>query len=197
MSHLKLILVHTSPAVCAALASAFAFDSTVSVINAKFEAVSIGDALITPGNSFGLMDGGFDLAVSRAFPGVEQSVQGEIEHHYGCWCPVGSAFSVHTGCAWRPFLIYAPTMPVPQNIERSCNVFLASVAAFAEARRLARMDGIRDFLCPGLGTATGRLPPAVAAAQMALAWRMSDAMPRRDWPTAMALFNEVAASTRW
>ena len=72
------------------------------------------DAVVSPANSFGFMDGGIDQ-VYRDFFGrkVEQDLQSRIKADHDGELLVGHAVLVHTYNTKIPFLIAAPTMRVP------------------------------------------------------------------------------------
>jgi O-acetyl-ADP-ribose deacetylase (regulator of RNase III) len=126
------------------------------------------DAFATAGNSFGLMDGGVDLAVARYDIHVEARVQKAIRRHYRGEIPVGQCLVVpfSLGLNYR-HLLYAPTMRVPTSIAMTDAVYRATWATF-----LATQDHrINDLAMPAFGTLTGRVSPDEAARQMALAWR--------------------------
>ena len=120
------------------------------------------DAIISPANSFGFMDGGIDYFYSLRWPHVQGELQELLRrHHYG-ELPVGQAVALPTGDPNIPWLISAPTMRVPADIQGSVHAYLA----FRAALLVAKERGFTSVLSPGMGTAVGRLDPAVAAAQM-------------------------------
>src|SRR5580765_6781019 len=69
------------------------------------------DALVSPANSFGFMDGGIDLLYSHRFGlEVQDRLQEQIRtRHHGEFL-VGAAELVETGDPGIPFVIAAPTM---------------------------------------------------------------------------------------
>ncbi len=73
------------------------------------------------------------------------------------------------------------------SISTTDNVYAAMWAMILAVRRHnnASSAKIRTVACPGLGTATGRVPPREAARQMALAygWYVRP-LTVIDWPTA-------------
>src|SRR5262245_18076958 len=84
------------------------------------------DCMLSPANSFGIMDGGLDLAIrDRLGFAVESAVQAEILKTYHGECPVGSAFVVDTKNDNWPHLVIAPTMRVPEPLPNSINAYLA------------------------------------------------------------------------
>nr|WP_314072195.1 hypothetical protein [uncultured Roseococcus sp.] len=182
--------------VVAALAAAFAGRAGVAAEVGTLADATDFDVLITPGNSFGLMDGGFDQAVlDRYGMGAQYAVTEAIAGQSGGILPIGSALVVslapgvtlagddrvreYTTPGVR--LVYAPTMLTPRTINGTINVYLAFAAALRAIQR--DIPDARNVLCPGLGTAVGRLHPQSAAAQMALAhthWR--DGFSAEGWP---------------
>jgi O-acetyl-ADP-ribose deacetylase (regulator of RNase III) len=132
------------------------------------------DAIVSPANSFGYMDGGIDLVYCNFFGWDLESRLRQLltEHHFG-ELPVGQAVVVPTQHEAIPFLVSAPTMRVPAAISRTVNVYLAFRAALIAV--LAHNHGddtpISSLLVPGLGTGVGDMPPGRAARQMKLAYR--------------------------
>lgn len=131
------------------------------------------DAILSPANSFGHMDGGIDLLFSRYFGwDLQTNLQAVLaEHHYG-ELPVGQAIVLATGHNRFPFLVSAPTMRVPARIDQTVNVYLAFRAALIAvlAHNAGADETIQSLLVPGLGTGIGAMPPARAARQMRLAY---------------------------
>lgn len=136
------------------------------------------DAIVSPSNSFGFLDGGIDLVYSDRFGwSLQEDLQDLIrEFHYG-ELPVGQAVIVRIkndeNYKW---LVSAPTMRVPMNVSGTVNAYLAFRAALKECldhnRNAEPADRIHSILCPGLGTAVGRMPVTICAQQMFLAWRL-------------------------
>jgi O-acetyl-ADP-ribose deacetylase (regulator of RNase III) len=131
------------------------------------------DAIVSPANSFGYMDGGIDLLYSRYFGWeLETNLQSLLaERHYG-ELPVGQAVILATGHKSIPFLVSAPTMRVPMGIGDTVNVYLAFRAALIAvlAHDADKSGPIQSLLVPGLGTGIGEVAPERAARQMRLAY---------------------------
>ncbi len=131
------------------------------------------DAIVSPANSFGYMDGGIDLLYSRFFGWeLETNLRALLlERHYG-ELPVGQAVVLATGHEFIPFLVSAPTMRVPMSIDGTVNVYLAFRAALIAVLTHNASAGapIRSLLVPGLGTGVGEVAPERAARQMQIAY---------------------------
>ncbi len=143
----------------------------VEIVNADICVLDC-DAIVSPANSFGFMDGGLDRALSERFGwNLEQRVQQEIQNRPLRELLVGEAIIVPTGDARTPWLISAPTMRVPMHIRSSVNAYLAMKGILAAAKLHQGVPGITKIAVPGLGTGIGKLAPELAATQMAQAYR--------------------------
>src|ERR1700733_14683791 len=66
------------------------------------------DAVVSPANSFGFMDGGIDLAYRRFFGlDLQSRVQAKIQNEFYGELPVGQATVVSTGHDAIPYLVAA------------------------------------------------------------------------------------------
>jgi O-acetyl-ADP-ribose deacetylase (regulator of RNase III) len=132
------------------------------------------DAIVSPANSFGIMDGGLDAAIlAELGAAVESRVQSAIlDRHHG-ELPVGSAEIVATEHSrWR-YLVVAPTMRVPENVAHTLNAYLAfraALLAVAVHNGAQTNSRIRTLVVPGLGTGVGGMDPRRCAAQMRIAY---------------------------
>lgn len=154
-----------------AWAEAFA-GTDVTVTDADFRTIEA-DAIVSPANSFGFMDGGIDLAYSQHFGwAVQNRLQMIILDMQMPEILVGQAVSVITGNEQIPNLICAPTMRVPARITDSADVYLSTRAAMM----IAKMADWH-ILMPGMGTGVGNVPFAEAAARMRQAY--DDVMAKR------------------
>lgn len=172
---MKLHLCDKNPAVVAAWREAFADTPDVTVSRGDILELE-GDAIVSPANSFGWMDGGIDLAYIKRFGSpVEQALRRRIEIMHDGELPVGVATAVDTN-DWRiPLLISAPTMRIPTRVPNTVNAYLAMRAALITflLRPWSPANKYGDLLlCPGLCTLTGRMPPMQAAEQMRQAWHV-------------------------
>ena len=132
------------------------------------------DAMVSPANSFGIMDGGLDLAIRGELGlDVQRRVQKLIiERHHG-ELPVGAAEIVPTDHPRWPFLVAAPTMRVPESIASTLNAYHAFRAVLLAVVRWNRTEStpIRSIVVPGLGTGIGHLDERRCALHMRMAWR--------------------------
>lgn len=135
------------------------------------------DAVVSPANSFGFMDGGIDGVYLDHFgPEIQTRVRRAIfDRHHGELL-VGAADVVETGDPAIPYLIAAPTMRVPMVLQESVNPYLAARAVFLLLSRGRFPDGpdagrpigekIRTVALPGMGTGVGRIGSNTCARQV-------------------------------
>ncbi|KAJ3291396.1 hypothetical protein HK104_006142 [Borealophlyctis nickersoniae] len=134
------------------------------------------DCIVSPANSFGLMDGGFDMAISRYFGGTDiliPIVQRAIRTEWMGQQNVGTCLIIKTGAPKCPYIAHAPTMRTPAkcvgDVPYAC--MWSILVALRNHNRKEDGDRIGDVVCTGLGTAVGQMPVRTAAKQMALAYK--------------------------
>jgi O-acetyl-ADP-ribose deacetylase (regulator of RNase III) len=127
------------------------------------------DAIVSPANSYGYMDGGLDLAISE-FLGwhVQDRLQERIKTQHHGELLVGTAELVPTDHPKIPYLISAPTMRVPMVLgKESPNPYLAMRGILLLVKFGAFPDGspishaVQTVAIPGLGTGVGQVPPDI------------------------------------
>lgn len=161
--HLKLIFFDNSPAIVKAYEDALSSYPFVMVTSQDFRTLKC-DAIVSPANSFGYMDGGIDLAYSEHFGWdlserlremiKSESVRGELL--------VGNYIALPTHNENIPMLISAPTMRVPSIVQETTNAYLAMRAVIQCARRMMFMT----VAIPGLCTGCGKMSPERCASQV-------------------------------
>jgi len=130
------------------------------------------DAIVSPANSFGFMDGGLDYALSDRFGwDLQIRLQAMIARRPLRELLVGEALIVPTEDPEVPWLISAPTMRVPMKLRQTVNAYLAMKAILTTVRCHALHPTIEVVAIPGLGTGCGALPFRTAALQMSTAFR--------------------------
>ncbi len=172
-TQIELILVAPDYALYRAFQQQFEYLPNVEFANCEFEQLSNYDCLVSPANSFGMMDGGMDAAIT-AFFGMQlmERVQQCILDDYLGEQSVGTSFIIETGHPQYPFLAHTPTMRVPMQIVGTDIPYIAMWAMLLAVRQYNRTASrsIVKIACPGLGTGIGRIPPIESARQMALAY---------------------------
>src|SRR4029453_10618630 len=93
------------------------------------------DAIVSPANSFGFMDGGLDHQISEHFGwDLQERVQKAIQGRPLRELLIGEAMIIPTENARTPWLVVAPTMRVPMRIRTSINAYLAMKAILLAVR---------------------------------------------------------------
>lgn len=150
--------------------------------NAKVE-ISTGDVLeldvsvlVTPANSFGIMDDGLGAQLNKLTDGrLESRVRKIIQDKFAGELPVGVAEVITTNLDKPKYAIIAPTMRVPLRMTNAnVNSYLATRAALRALAAFIRQDReehdgatkIESVAFVGMGTGAGKTAPAVAAFQM-------------------------------
>lgn len=166
-------LIDTKDALCSAWEDAFSNVERVIVKSGDFFAQEA-DAMVSPANSFGIMDGGLDAAIQSTLRGNVQSVvQKRILERYHGEIPVGCAEIIQTEDDRWPYLVVAPTMRIPEPVPHTINPYLAFRAALGAISCHNEAIGVVDIasvVVPGLGTGIGGVDPVRCAHQMRMAW---------------------------
>jgi O-acetyl-ADP-ribose deacetylase (regulator of RNase III) len=154
------------------------------------------DAVVSPANSFGFMEGGIDAVyVERFGLRIATRVRDQILEHHAGELMVGEASIIETGDRDIPFLICAPTMRVPMRLAGTVNPYLAARAVFrlvehghfmgAPFPGVAVRDLVRVVAMPGLGTGTGGVAPERCAGQVRAAYE-AVVMGKSQMPASLA-----------
>ncbi|MBC9930915.1 macro domain-containing protein [Chitinophaga qingshengii] len=166
---MKYILTDTNPKLVTAWRESFAGITAVTIIEGDITKLKA-DAVVSPANSFGFMDGSLDYALSERLGwDLEKRLQQQIKQLPEGELLIGTALTLETGDPDIPYLISAPTMRIPTNfnIDTSINAYLAMKAILLHANR---HPDIHTVAIPGLCTGVGRMQPAICARQMFVAY---------------------------
>jgi O-acetyl-ADP-ribose deacetylase (regulator of RNase III) len=156
------------------------------------------DAVVSPANSFGFMDGGIDHLYSHHFGWeVQDRLQELIRTRHHGELLVGAAEIVETGNLRIPYVIAAPTMRVPMVLTDTVNPYLAARAVLLLVKHGVVPSGalagesvaaaVESVAFPGLGTGVGRVGPNTCARQVRAAIEEVVLGPRqypRTWAEA-------------
>jgi len=167
---MRVILSDRKAALVEAWRESFANEHDVDIGSEDILSVDC-DAIVSPANSFGFMDGGLDHLLSDFFGWhVQERVQAAIRERPMRELLVGEAIVVPTDHAQIPWLVAAPTMRVPMVVKQSVNAYLAMKALLIAARDHRHEILIRSIAVPGLATGIGKIEPKIAARQMYAAY---------------------------
>ena len=173
---MKIQIRDTSPSFITAANFGFPLEFNIKLRDAL---VDPADAIVSPANSFGFMDGGIDWAYTKFFgPELQKDVQDAIKTLPFSELLVGQAILVPTRNSHIPNLIVAPTMRLPSIIHDSVDVLLATRAAV----RVALQNGYRTITIPGMGTGAGKMAANTAVKRMLQG--IDEAFNPPDFPTS-------------
>ena len=122
------------------------------------------ECVVSPANAFGIMDGGYDLAIRSYFGyDLQINVQEYILNHYYGEQPLGTSFIIDIKDGKK--LIHTPTMRVPSKIKDPLIVY----QAMRTTLMCAKENKVKSIVIPFFGTGTGRVGMRMAADLMLLA----------------------------
>ena len=171
----KLYLIDSKPELCDKWRQVFSSYPEVEVLTGDYFQQSA-DAIVSPANSFGIMDGGLDLAIRNELGfQVEKDIQEVILKKYHGEMPIGSAEIINTNHNKWSYLIAAPTMRIPENVAFTLNAYIAfrailiTINSFNESKP---KRPIKSLVCSGLGTGIGSMESVKCSAQMRAAYKL-------------------------
>lgn len=181
ISELKIYLLSNDFDMCCAWRAKFSSVPNVEIVCENFvgfmQKYKV-DCVVSPANAYGLMDGGYDQAITDWFGnGLQQKVQRYIvEKLYGEQ-PVGTSIIFDTDIDGVT-LIHTPTMRYPERIIDPCVVY----HCMRTCLMCALENDVKSIVIPAFGAATGELSCDVVAEMMFRALsQISDPPSKIDW----------------
>lgn len=120
------------------------------------------DAVVSPANAYGLMDGGYDEALTKYFGNeLQLMVQKKIVQELYGEQPVGTSISLkipHRNIR----LIHTPTMRTPSEIKDPTIIYQCMRTTLMEAIN----NNCKSVVIPAFGGSTGRVEPDIIAKMM-------------------------------
>lgn len=158
--------------------------SNIRVVNDSFEhfmsEIQV-ECVVAPANSYGLMDGGYDRAISEWFgEDLMIKVQQYILNHYKGEQPIGSSFIIETGRN-NIKLIHTPTMRIPSRIQNPIIIY----QCMRTTLMLAMDNDIKSIVIPAFGGLCGGVPANTVCKMMWEGYRQIMNPPEKiDWDYA-------------
>jgi len=177
---MRYLLIDKNPRMISAWREFFGEEENVKILEGDITTVSC-DAIVSPANSFGFMDGGVDNAISiRLGWELQTELKKRIKKLPEGELLVGKAMILETWDKKIPFLISSPTMRVPMsfNISTSINAYLAMKATLIAARAHEKIEHIA---IPGFCTGVGKMQTQIAARQMYQAFKEIEKGEKMDF----------------
>lgn len=166
MNDLKIYLLDINAKMCDAWQKDFGDCQNVEIVCEEFsEFMSLYsdiDCVVSPANSFGIMNGGYDLALTRYFGyELQKAVQQYILKNYKGEQPVGTSIIVETGKD-EIKLIHTPTMRVPSRIIDYAVIYRCMKSTL----EVALQNGVKTIVIPAFGACTGGVPLDIVSKMM-------------------------------
>jgi len=132
------------------------------------------DALLLPGNSFGLLDAGLEFRVLEAGGWETQDeLRQIIQDRFDGELLVGQAAILRRASLPRP-IVYAPIWRIPWPLANTVNVFLAVRGALLALKKDAATPPLVSLVVPAMGVAApGGLDPRISARQIRYAYEIA------------------------
>ena len=181
---LKIYIVDTNTELCQTIAEAFSGIENVEVINSEItnflSKVNV-EAVVTPGNSIGMMTGGFDKSIVEYFGEfLMTDIQNGIKNFYLGEQPIATPLTVpvvrHNSknvITDRKYIIHIPTMRVPQKIIDPSIIYSCMRCAMIECNR----QYVHSVVIPAFGAQTGQVPYDLVAKYMRTAYHQLTNIP--------------------
>ena len=161
---MKILLLDNKEEMCNAWKKYFDGIDDVEIVNDYIQSYDLNkvDCLVSPANSYGLMDGGYDLALTKMFGDQLQKIVQNyiIDNLYGEQ-PVGSSIIVDIPNTNKK-LIHTPTMRIPSPIVDSEIVYTSMRSTLICALK----NNIKSIIIPAFGGTTGMVPMEIIAKEM-------------------------------
>lgn len=140
------------------------------------------EGIATPGNSYGLMDGGYDVAVIDYFGlGLEMEVRRRIKKEWDGEQVVGTSLLVDIPGSQKK-LLHTPSMRVPCPIKDP----MVAYHCMRSTLLLAKRRKLKSVVIPAFGGSCGQLRPKTIAELMKEAYDQINNPPDEiDWEYAL------------
>jgi O-acetyl-ADP-ribose deacetylase (regulator of RNase III) len=160
--------------------------------------VTNADCIVSPGNSYGLMDGGVDGPINQGLNYIaERIVRPYIQKVYYGEQPVGTCVLFETGQQNYKYLAHTPTMRIPTDVTETQNPYLGFRALLRVILNHNKHNNdIKTVLMTGFCTGAGDFPADVAGTQMRLAYDTTFESLTCSWENALTIDAEMT-KTKW
>ena len=161
---MEIILLDNKKEMCQAWRKYFSEFKDVKIICEFLEFASLDDVdcYVSPANSYGLMDGGYDKALTMLFGvNLQRRVQDYIISNLYGEQQVGSSIIVDIP-GEKKKLIHTPTMRVPSRIKDPEVIY----TSMRSTLMCALKNNIKTIIIPAFGGSTGMVPFNTIAREM-------------------------------
>lgn len=149
------------------------------------------EGIVSPANSFGLMDGGYDKAIIDYLgQRAQTNVLTVLDLVYKGYQPVGTCLAIPFS---RYTILHTPTMRTPEPIIDYRVIYDCMRSCLLKARELK----LEAIVVPAFGGLTGRVPYETIAEMMLLAYtHLDDQVPEMNWGYACFVAKNLRAASK-
>ena len=142
--------------------------------------------IVSPANSFGLMDGGYDKAIIDYLgERAQTNVLSVLDAVYKGYQPIGTCLSVPYD---KYIILHTPTMRTPEIIVDHRVIFDCMRSCLLKAKETK----CESIVIPAFGGLTGKVPYDTIARMMFLAYKQIDNIPSEiNWGYAYYIAKEL------
>ncbi len=166
----RIYFVDINPEMTAAWQKEFDSCDSIEIHNISFGDFMVEhpdiEGIVSPGNSYGLMTGGYDSAISEHFGAELYSlVQEQLLNEYIGEQPVGTCMIVDIPDKGKK-LLHTPSMRTPEVLIDSRIVYQCMRSTLV----VATQNHLKDIIVPAFGGLTGGVPYSIIAKLMYMAY---------------------------
>ena len=185
---MKIYLLDRNYSIAELLKTYFSVCEDVEVICddfARFMDTHEVECVVSPANAFGLMDGGYDLAISKYFGwDLQKKVQQYLIDNLCGEQPVGTSIIVDINEKQK--LIHTPTMRTPSQIKDPLVIY----SCMRTCLMLAKKNNIKSIVIPAFGGDCGNVAYFTIAEMMFKAYQQVKNPPKEITWEYTRRFNE-------
>lgn len=197
---MKITLLDINKKMCEEWEKRFKDIKNINIVNSDFESYAnklhsenSHFIIVSPANSFGMMDGGYDLAITRFYWNkyrfdIIKHVQEYINTMYYGEQPIGTTIFIKLPHP-MPNLIHTPTMRFPMDVRNTNNVYMCMKATLGH---IVFEDEFDEIIIPAFGGGCGKVPFDRIAYEMRLAYDRVFSEEKLDLSSWNKISNEVA-----
>jgi O-acetyl-ADP-ribose deacetylase (regulator of RNase III) len=193
LSNIEFIIVALNQDVVDAFKNEFDELPNFTIKRSNILQIKSADCIVSPGNSYGLMDGGVDGDINYALDFIDSKViRPYIQQVYHGEQPVGTCDIFQTNQTSFKYLAHTPTMRVPQSVVQTNNAYIAMRALLIEILKhnTIRKD-IQTVLMTGFCCGHGQYDAKRSAKEMRLAYKMIEKNEICTWGNAHKLSTQL------
>ena len=170
MNNLKITIFDNNDEIINVFKEEF-IDTDINILRCDVRNLKDFDCIMSPGNSYGLMDGGIDLILEEMFE-IQLRVQKIIQKDYYGEQPIGTCFLLNTYNPNIRNLAHVPTMRIPTDVSQTYNAYYAFRSLLSTILNFNKNNKgkVISIACTALCTGAGKMNYKTSAKQMRLAY---------------------------